>query len=229
MAELVELTPDVALIRRANSTRSNIYVVRSADGDTLVDPGPIDVAPAILALDRRGILRLRRIVITHAHPAHAGSTARIVRGTGVRTYVHPDDAPFLDGRAAPLLPGGRRGALLGALGRVIDLCPPVFGVELLAPGVPVGELMPIATPGHTPGHVCLLYARGGVLFCGDALVTDRAGLRLPRAARSADPERARSSLAALRGLDYQHLLPGHGPPLLGGAAARVDEFLRLLG
>ncbi len=225
MADLLELTPHIFLVKLMNATRTNIYLVREAGGDTLIDPGPVGTAPVILGLDRRGEIRLQRILVTHAHPAHAGSAARIMRGTGVRVWVHPDDACYLDGREPPLLPKGRRGQLMAALGRVVDLCPPVFRLEQFQPGVPVGELLPIATPGHTPGHVCLLHAGDGALISGDALLTDGSGPTLSPANLSEDPARARDSLAALRGLSFQHLLPGHGPPILHDAKQRVDAFL----
>jgi glyoxylase-like metal-dependent hydrolase (beta-lactamase superfamily II) len=225
---LLELTPHIFLLELMNATRTNIYVVRDDEGDTLVDPGPVGTAPLILALDRRGEVRLKRIVVTHAHPAHAGSVARVVRGTGVRAWVHPDDAPYLDGREAPLLPRGRRGQLVAALGRVVDLCPPVFRLEHLQPGIPVGDLLPIAVPGHTPGHVAFYHATDRALFCGDALVTDGGAPALPAERLSEDPARARASLAVLRALDFRHLLPGHGPPLMNVARERVDAYLATL-
>ena len=44
MADLLELTPHVFLLEIINATRTNIYVVREPDGDTLVDPGPVGTA-----------------------------------------------------------------------------------------------------------------------------------------------------------------------------------------
>jgi glyoxylase-like metal-dependent hydrolase (beta-lactamase superfamily II) len=117
---------------------------------------------------------------------------------------------------------------MAALGKLVDLCPPMFRLEPLVAGQPVAGLIPVETPGHTPGHVCLLHPVDGVLFSGDALVTDGSGPQLPLAARSHDPDRARASLSPLRGLDFQHLLPGHGPPLVGRkghAHDRVCSFL----
>jgi glyoxylase-like metal-dependent hydrolase (beta-lactamase superfamily II) len=211
MANLLELTPHIFLLELMNATRTNIYIVREPDGDTLVDPGPVGTAPIILALDRRGEIRLRRLVVTHAHPAHAGSVARVARGTGVRIYVHPLDMCYLDGREPPLLPRGRRGQLMAALGRVVDLCPPVFRLEPLVE--PVGSLRPIATPGHTPGHVCLYHQADSALLSGDALIVEEGRATLPDDKLSEDPARARKSLAALDEVPYRHLLPGHGAPI----------------
>lgn len=211
MADLLELTPHIFLLKLMNATRTNIYVVREPDGDTLVDPGPVGTAQVILGLDRRGEIRLRRMIVTHAHPAHAGSVARVARGTGVHVYVHPLDMCYLDGREPPLLPRGRRGQLMAALGRVVDLCPPVFRLEPLIE--PVGSLEPIPTPGHTPGHVCLFHRQDGALISGDALIVENGQPILPAEKLSENPSRARESLAAIEAVPYLHLLPGHGAPI----------------
>ena len=229
MADVTQLTPHIARVELMNATRTNIYLVRGVDGDTLIDPGPVGTAPLLLALDRSGELRLARVLLTHAHPAHAGSAARVARGTGVRVYVHADDAPFLDGTREPLLPRGRRGQLMAALGRVVDLCPPVFRLETLPPDGVIAGLRVLPTPGHTPGHVCFWHAQDGVLLSGDALVVESGEPTLPASSLSHDAPRARASLATLRGLPLRHLLPGHGAPILDDARARLDAALTRLG
>jgi glyoxylase-like metal-dependent hydrolase (beta-lactamase superfamily II) len=225
MPNLRELTPHIAHVELMNPTRTNIYVVRGPDGDTLVDPGPVGTAPVLLALDRRGDIRLLRIILTHAHPAHAGSAARVARGTGVRVHLHVADAPFLDGTREPLLPRGRRGQLMAALGRVVELCPPVYRLDPLAPGAAIGGLVPIGTPGHTPGHVCLWHPEDGALLSGDAVIVEDGEPTLPDPSLSEDPERARSALSALADLPLRHLLPGHGAPILDVAKAKLAALL----
>ncbi len=225
MAELVEITPHVYRLDLLNATATNIYYVRDDEGWTLVDPGPVGTAPTILSLDRTGELRLSRIVITHAHPAHAGSLSRVVRGTGVVAYAHPEDMPYLDGRQPPLLPRGRRGQWIEALSKVVDLCPPVFKLEAIEEGVPIAGLVPHLVPGHSPGHVVLLHPVDRALLCGDVLQTEGESLIFCADDLSEDPAVARASAQRLRQLDFDHLLPGHGPPLLGRASDRVRLFL----
>jgi glyoxylase-like metal-dependent hydrolase (beta-lactamase superfamily II) len=226
--DLRPLTPHIFLVELLNATRSNIYLVRGDEGDTLVDPGPVGTAPLLLALDRRGVFRLQRVLLTHAHPAHAGSVARLLRGTGVRVLVHRDDAPYLDGRLPPLLPRGRRGQLMSLLGRVVDLCPPVFKLETYDDATPVAGLRPIATPGHTPGHVCLYHEADQALLSGDAIVVEGETPTLPPPELSQDPDAAHRALAQLRGLAVRHLLPGHGAPLLDDAGERLAEMYQAL-
>jgi glyoxylase-like metal-dependent hydrolase (beta-lactamase superfamily II) len=225
MADLTQLTAHIWRIDVMNATRTNIYLVRGPDGDTLVDPGPVGTAPLLLALDRRGDIRLARVLLTHAHPAHAGSAARVARGTGVRVFAHPADVPFLDGTDAPLLPRGRRGQLIAALGRLVDLCPPIYRLEPLAPDAAIAGLRVLPTAGHTPGHVCFFHPEDGALISGDALVVDNALPTLPAESLAEDPTRARAALAALRGLPIRALLPGHGAPILDGAQRPIDALL----
>ena len=229
MADVTQLTPHVARVELMNATRTSIYLVRGDDGDTLVDPGPVGTAPLLLALDRRGEFRLARVVVTHAHPAHAGSAARVARGTGVRVFVHADDAPFLDGTREPLLPSGRRGQLMAALGRVVDLCPPVYRLEPLPLDAPIAGLRVLPTPGHTPGHVCFWHDEDRALLSGDALVVESGEPALPASSLSHDPVAALASLAALRALPIRHLLPGHGAPILDDAGARIAALLDRVG
>lgn len=228
MADLTQLTRHIFRVELMNATRSNIYLVRGDDGDTLVDPGPVGTAPLLLSLDRRGDFRLARVLLTHAHPAHAGSAARVARGTGVRVWVAPADAPFLDGTNEPLLPRGRRGQLMAALGRVVDLCPPVYRLEQLTPDVELAGLRPLPTPGHTPGHVCFWHDEDRALISGDALVVENGDPSLPASSLSHDPGRARESLAALRLIPFRHLLPGHGDAILDDADVRVAALLTRL-
>jgi glyoxylase-like metal-dependent hydrolase (beta-lactamase superfamily II) len=228
MRRLVQLTTHIFSVSIRNATRSNIYAVRERDGFTLVDPGPVGTAPTILALDRSGELRLARVVVTHAHPAHAGALARVTRGTGVPAHVSVEDAHYLDGRAPPHLPRGPRGQLIAALGKVVELLPPVYQLKLLEPGRCVGSLAWYPAPGHTPGSVCFYHAPDKALLTGDALLHDGNRLHLPSHENNQDPAATLTGPLGLRDLEIDHLLPGHGPPLLGQAASELSRFLKVL-
>jgi glyoxylase-like metal-dependent hydrolase (beta-lactamase superfamily II) len=134
------LTAHIFRLEVPNLARESIYLVRETDGDTLIDPGPVGTASFILAMDRKGEIRLRRVIITRADAAHAGSLLRIARGTGVRIFAHPLDIPILDGRQKPPPPKG----LLRAVGRIVDVFPPVFRLESLPPQI--GSLVPEGHP-----------------------------------------------------------------------------------
>lgn len=74
-------------------------IMTSADGVTLIDPGPTSCLPALESgLRGRGLsLRdVRTLLLTHIHLDHAGATGTIVeRVPGVRVFVHERGAPHM--------------------------------------------------------------------------------------------------------------------------------------
>lgn len=95
------------------------------------------------------------------------------------------------------------------------------GVPIRLPegGEEVGPFRSIATPGHAPDHVCLLFGR--VLFTGDTVLGTGSVFIAPgEGSMSAYME----SLRHLRNLDLDVLCPGHGP-IVWDPAAKLDEYL----
>lgn len=95
------------------------------------------------------------------------------------------------------------------------------GVPIVLPsgGDEVGPFRALATPGHSPDHVCLLL--GGLCFSGD--------LVLGEGSVFIDPEEGSlsaylESLRALRRIDPDVICPGHGP-YVGNPRAKLDEYL----
>jgi glyoxylase-like metal-dependent hydrolase (beta-lactamase superfamily II) len=78
------------------------YLLRGADGDTLVDcgiaagvdegsdPGPVGTAAVAAALTAVGsrLERLERLVVTHAHIDHFGLAGEVVRRSGGELWMH---------------------------------------------------------------------------------------------------------------------------------------------
>jgi hydroxyacylglutathione hydrolase len=112
----------------------------SASGETaVVDPG--DAAPVLAEAERRG-WRLDQVWNTHWHPDHTGGNLAVKAATGAT----------ISGPAAEAIPGrdvalgeGDRVQLGEHLGRVIEV------------------------PGHTRGHIALLFEDERVAFVGDTL------------------------------------------------------------
>ena len=199
----------------------NAFVV-DADVLTLVDTGTPGGAAAMLraleAVGRRPA-DVARILLTHRHADHAGNAAELARATGATVHVAPLEAPFVrDGaeqpRPEPATPLGRglvpyvKVALPWAL-------PPTAVEESLRDGETVGPLRVIATPGHTAGHVSLLWEERGLLFAGDAAANlTRVG---PHPA-SDDPAEARDSFRLLAQRDFDSAVFGHGRTVRSNAA-----------
>jgi glyoxylase-like metal-dependent hydrolase (beta-lactamase superfamily II) len=145
----------------------NVYLVREDDGFTLIDTGVGGSAPAILAAARSlGALPIRRVVLTHAHADHVGSTDALHAALpGAELLISARDARFLTGDMT-LDPGEAQTPLRGSFQRVRA---PI--TRTLAEDDLVGSLLVVAAPGHTPGHTALFDTRDGSLIAGDALQT----------------------------------------------------------
>ena len=187
---------------------ANVWLVESEDGLLLVDTGTRfgtskRVLEAIHDLGHEPS-DLRDIVITHYDMDHAGSAAELKRRTGARIAMHELDAPVLAGRERPhKLP-----PVMRALYRLFVRS--VTPDRLLRDGDTVGPLRVVHVPGHTPGSIALV-RDDGVVFSGDALLSDKEGRVIPPDPRLADDRaQAEASAEAIRALEPKLLLTGHG-------------------
>lgn len=234
----MNLDRDVAPgVHRVEDARVNFYLVDGAEGVTVVDAGlPRSWAPLreALAAVGRGLDDIRALVLTHAHFDHVGFAERARRTLAVPVWVHEADRrlarhPFryrhARTRAAYLGPGALATyAEMTAAG--LPLTHGVREIRTFDAGRPLdvpGSPVPVATPGHTDGHCALHLPDRGAVLAGDAIVTldpytGRRGPRLVARAATADPGRARASLAAIGALSGDVLLPGHGEPWRGSPA-----------
>jgi glyoxylase-like metal-dependent hydrolase (beta-lactamase superfamily II) len=190
----------------------NAFVVE-ADVRTLIDtgtPGGADRFPD----------GIERIILTHRHADHAGNAAELAQRTGAVVHVSPGDAPFvIERREQP------RPRAATPLGRIMvpyvdralpwTLEPVAAAQTTLSDGATIGPFRVIATPGHTAGHVSLLWEERGILFAGDAAANLT---RLGPHPAADDPDEAQRSFQKLAGLNFEAACFGHGRPLLSAAA-----------
>lgn len=215
-------------ILRIRVGETNCYLVRSAGGTILVDPGPPRSAPAIAAgAAAAGVAPgdVRLILVTHGHLDHYGAAGQVQAWCGAPIAAHPL-APDLSRDRRNALPPAQtlRGSLvrwayliLAPLRPLRPLEAGVFledGEDLSAYGL---EGRIIALPGHAPGSLGIVTARGDALV-GDLLVNYAVPSQplylSDRAAWQASYER-------LRGLEPRHVYVGHGEPFAGQALARI--------
>lgn len=181
--------------------QNNVYYITDGKATFVVDP---TCDPDVL-LQALGGVRLDAIVITHRHYDHIGAAARLRDLTGALVIASAEDAPFIAGELPD--PDGHPAT---------DPCPvdqrvsdgDVVGIGGMAWRV-------IATPGHTPGSMCLYLdpqfgsnPQGApVLISGDTLFQGTCG-RTDFAGGSMDD--MRHSLKKLATLpDATIVLPGH--------------------
>jgi glyoxylase-like metal-dependent hydrolase (beta-lactamase superfamily II) len=219
------------------------YAMDDGDSWTIVDSGLGTNATLgwwESALKQLGQPRVGRVLITHYHPDHVGSSAGLVELTGAGEVVQGtldrrlsvegwevDDeeefAAYLEGHGMPA-GEARRSAEAEGLTAVRRAEP----TRLVDEGDVVelgGERWTVLLlPGHADGHIALLGEQSGRLIGGDVLledITPNVG-RWPDTA--ADPlGRYLQTLERLAALSPSLVLPGHGP-LIADAARRAREI-----
>ncbi|GAC1343212.1 MAG: MBL fold metallo-hydrolase [Candidatus Dormibacteria bacterium] len=185
----------------------NCYVLHRRDTDRclVVDPG-LQHAALLQHLERHS-LRCERILLTHGHGDHVSGVPAVRAAHRCPAAINPADRFLLP--YANRLPGVP--ADLPAVECDEELTP---GEVLHWQGV---DLQVLATPGHTPGSVCLLL--GEDLLAGDTLFRRSVGRTdLP----GGDWDTLMASIqGTLYGLEPQTVVrPGHG------AATSIAEEMR---
>jgi glyoxylase-like metal-dependent hydrolase (beta-lactamase superfamily II) len=137
----------------------NCFLIREDDGLTLVDTCLAGSASAIRKAARNLDAPIRRIVLTHAHIDHVGSTDALLEELqGVEFVVGQRESRLLQHDFS--LDAGETGKRLFGYPGVKSR-----PTRLLMGGDRVGSLQAIFSPGHTPGHVSFLDVRDGLLGC----------------------------------------------------------------
>ena len=185
----------------------NCYLIRTGEGDVLIDAGTRwGTGRTLRALRGR---KLAMVALTHAHPDHQGAAAEVCRRFGVSLACHEDDADVMEGKCP--MPGG----MVVRLGDKLWSGPPHPVARRLQDGDHIGEWIVVHTPGHTMGHVSYFRERDRALIVGDVVRHSfaRSGRLIePPAVLSADADLNRQSLRKLAELRPTFLCFGHGPP-----------------
>ncbi|WP_206918111.1 MBL fold metallo-hydrolase [Alicyclobacillus suci] len=79
------------------------------------------------------------------------------------------------------------------------------------PGVKIGDIEVIETPGHTPGHVSFLY--GDTLFAGDLVISKHGKLAPSPKIMSWNSQAVTRSIAKLKSFQFDWVCPAHGEPV----------------
>ena len=181
----------------------------------VIDPGD-EVGRIHRRLTELG-LKLKQILVTHAHIDHVGGALKLKRLTGAPIFLNEKDLPLLKMMEA-------QAAWIGI--KTPETAPPD---ESLADSLVVGlaryPAQVIHTPGHTQGSVCLHFAPLKLLIAGDTLFAGSIGRTdLPGGNFDQIIDSIHSNLMALP--DETEVLPGHGPATTIGEERRSNPFLQ---
>jgi hydroxyacylglutathione hydrolase len=183
----------------------------------VIDPG--DNIGEILTLLEKHALRVKEIVITHAHIDHIGGAAKLKAATGAPVLMNANDQELydhLDVQASWLgMEPPTRTAIDYAVrdGDVLALGPAEFRV--------------LHTPGHTQGSISLWIPAENKLIAGDTLFRDSVGRTdLP----GGNPRQILRSIEdkLLRLPEETVVVPGHGANTTIGREKERNPFLQSL-
>ncbi|TWF81234.1 glyoxylase-like metal-dependent hydrolase (beta-lactamase superfamily II) [Pseudonocardia hierapolitana] len=226
----VAVAPGVFRIPTVGSWAVNSFALVDGDGSvTLVDTG-VERAPARIVAGLAALGKhpadVQRIVLTHAHPDHAGGAKEMADRTGAPLAVHADDAGFVESGESP--PNDKSYSVGRVFARLQDGRFPAVGVgEKLTDGQVLdvaGGLRVVATPGHSPGHISLLHQPTRTLITGDAIF-NVLGMRYPPRFFCTDFRMTKRTAHVLGELEYDRVAFTHGPEIVGGARDAVRRFL----
>ena len=181
----------------------------------VIDPG--DQIEDILSILESENLKLKQIVITHAHIDHVGGAMKLKAATGAPILMNQNDLALLkmlDLQAAWIgmkAPG------------VVQIDEPVSEGKILCIGSIAGNVL--ETPGHTEGSICLHFPQQQMLIAGDTLFAGSIGRTdLPGGSYEKILHSLHNQLLTLP--DETQVVPGHGPATTIGDERETNPFLQ---
>lgn len=223
----------------------NVYAMQGDDGVGLVDGGWFRPGALRELTDRLAELGIAlddvsTVLTTHFHPDHYTLAVELRRQTGCPVALGVGERDNIEvilsgnqGMDAFSSALRRNGVPADLLDRYLRTqadpaayeAPTIWLSDGDRPKAGGRELLALATPGHTRGHLCFADDEAGMLFAGDHVLPhitpsigfESIGSHLPLADYLASLARVRQRPDAL-------LLPAHGP-VSPSVHARVDELL----
>jgi len=180
----------------------------------VIDPG--DDIEDVLEIIRKHNLKVKQIVITHAHIDHVGGAMKLRALTGAPILLNENDyalLKMLDVQAAwiGVAPPGK-----------VEIDRSVTTGETVAAGSHTAQVL--HTPGHTEGSICLYFAPEKRLIAGDTLFAGSIGRTdLPGGDMRKILQSLHGTVLALP--DETVVVPGHGELTTIGEERESNPFL----
>jgi len=180
----------------------------------VIDPG--DQIEDILEILGQEKLKLKQIVVTHAHIDHVGGAMKLKAATGAPILMNQNDYALLK--------------MLDMQAAWVGMRPP--GAVEVDEAVEEGRVLRIGnvsanvvdTPGHTEGSICLYFPAEKKLIAGDTLFAGSIG-RTDLPGGSFDKIIRSLHTHVLTLPDDTLVIPGHGPQTTIGDERLTNPFL----
>ncbi len=181
----------------------------------VIDPGD-EIGRIHRRLTELG-LKLKQILVTHAHIDHVGGALKLKKLTGAAILMNENDVALLQMMEM-------QAGWLGVPSPEVAL-PDDSLTEGLVVGLGRYPAQVLHTPGHTQGSICLHFAPLNLLIAGDTLFAGSIGRTdLPGGNSRQILESIETRLMGLP--EATRVLPGHGPETTIGAERNHNPFLR---
>ena len=194
----------------------SIFGDESTHEAIVIDPGDGGDVNRVLAVLTRNGLKLKAIVITHAHIDHIGGAAKLKASTGAPVYMNAADQVLYDALDV------QAGWLGMRTPETTEIDVDARDGATLRCGTT--EMQFLHTPGHTQGSLCVLIPAENKLIAGDTLFRDSIGRTdLPGGDGRAILRSIHDKLLTLdEGLE---VIAGHGPETTIGREKALNPFL----
>jgi glyoxylase-like metal-dependent hydrolase (beta-lactamase superfamily II) len=189
-----------------DSTKGNYAYLIFGEEIILIDTGRPGQGKGILNdLKSVGIepQDVKHILITHHDVDHIGSLAFLQQATGAKIWASKEDIPYIYGEK-------NRPGIKKLISYIMRVKKPE-NINLYPEDGKMGDIVVIAAPGHTPGHVCIIY--NGVLFAGDLFRTSKGKIAPMKSFMNWNDSVLKESLVKIDNYDFEWICPAHGEPL----------------
>jgi glyoxylase-like metal-dependent hydrolase (beta-lactamase superfamily II) len=189
-----------------DSTKGNYAYLILGEEIILIDTGRPGQGKGILKELKSMDIKpedIKHILITHHDIDHIGNLALLEKETGASIWASNEDIPYIWGDKSR--PGIKK------FFSVIMQAKKPGKIKPYPKNQKIGNVEVIPTPGHTPGHVCLLYK--DILFVGDLVRTSRGQLNTLMSFMNWDETLLKESINKIGNYDFKWICTAHGEPI----------------
>ncbi|MDF2686641.1 MAG: hydrolase [Clostridia bacterium] len=188
-----------------SSRGSYVYLIKGNEL-TLIDTGLSFMGKGIineLAKMNINLQDIKHILLTHHDLDHIGNAVMLQRLTGAKLWASQEDIPYITGSK-------QRYGFKKYLSYIFRVKKPE-NVISYKKNEKVAGIEIIPTPGHTPGHVCLLFE--DVLFAGDLVDNHKGKLSHYPSNWNWDTSLLPNSIKTISNYSFKWVCPAHGRPI----------------